>query len=513
MFDYSPQELATVDQTLEPLLARARDQAAETEQLAMDVTRLLSVQATQLAVCAKQPFFLRLFRHFKGPSLTPVAVQVGVLYEMQRIGWRYLQILNERDLMLAHAMITVKNNLLTLAVKETETREMLTDMAHRIADRFERLEETVGRLETQQNIHSWLLTLDTFDYPDEYPEKLRLLKIIQDFLQLKSSGWNIMEIKYLQKALKEVGLPWREEISLADFIDDLIEEIDTHGFDTYQHVLTLNREQTPIPHDFMLEHIASPSYKSLYKIVQHYDVSSETLDILTEQLAISKKDAMKRVLRGFIEKEGIDTRLTIPLRDLAVELLGCHGLAVQLFRAAAPSAASPATGSVSESLPKPTSKPAPNPAALIAGRYEKTADGKEVIDHQTGLIWRADIERRAAETVETLKEGFFSTKKETETKREADAFTFDEAEIRASEVAQQTGLSWRVPTLDELASLVDRSRSEPASDFPDMPPAWFWSSAPYVGNADLAWDVYFRYGFVDGSYRYSSYAVRLVRGG
>ncbi|MGI9212097.1 MAG: DUF1566 domain-containing protein [Methylococcaceae bacterium] len=508
MFDYSPQELATVDQTLEPLLARASDQAAETEQLAMDVTRLLSVQAGQLAVCAKQPFFLRLFRHFKGPSLTPAAVQVGVLYEMQRIGWRYLQILNERDLMLAHAMITVKNNLLTLAVQETETREMLTDMAHRIADRFERLEETVGRLETQQNIHSWLLTLDTFDYPDEYPEKLRLLKIIQDFLQLKSSGWNIMEIKYLQKALKEVGLPWREEISLADFIDDLIEEIDSHGFETYQQVLTLNREQCSIPHGFMLEHIASPSHKSQYKIVQHYDVSSETLDILTEQLAISKKDAMKRVLRGFIEKEGIDTRLTIPLRDLAVELLGCHGLAVQLFRAAAPSAATPATGSVSESLPKPTSKPAPNPAALIAGRYEKTANGQEVIDHQTGLIWRADIERRAAEIGE---KGFIF--KETETKRQADAFTFDEAQARAKEVAQQTGLPWRVPTVDELASLVDRSRSEPASAFPDMPPIRFWSSSPYAGGTSSAWDVYFDDGDVGYYSRNLTFAVRLVRGG
>jgi len=502
MFDYSPNELATVDKTLEPLLARARDQAVETERLALDATRLLSVQAGQLAVCAKQPFFQRLFRQFKGQSLTPEAVQVGVLYEMQRIGWRYLQILNERDLMMAHAMITVKNNLLTLAVQETETRDMLTDMAHRIADRFERLEQTVGRLETQQNIHSWLLTLDTFDYPDEYPEKLRLLKIIQDFLQLKSSGWNIMEIKYLQKALKEVDLPWKQEISLADFIDDLIEEIDTHGFDTYQQVLMLNCEQTAIPHSFMLEHIASPSHKSLYKIVQHYDLSSDTLDILTEQLAISKKEAMKRVLRGFIEKEGIDTRLTIPLRDLAVELLGCHGLAVQLFGASAePAVADHPANS------KPAVKPVLNKANLIAGRYEKTADGTEVIDHQTGLIWRADIERRPGKKVE---EGFIF--KETK-ERGADAFTFDEAQTRAQEVAQRTGLPWRVPTVDELASLVDRSRHGSASAFPDMPSKWFWSSSPFVGDASSAWVVDFYFGDVVNYYRSSASAVRLVRGG
>ncbi len=45
MFDYPPQELATLDKTLEPLLARAQEHAAEAEQLAMDATRLLSRQA------------------------------------------------------------------------------------------------------------------------------------------------------------------------------------------------------------------------------------------------------------------------------------------------------------------------------------------------------------------------------------------------------------------------------------------------------------------------------------
>jgi hypothetical protein len=55
------------------------------------------------------------------------------------------------------------------------------------------------------------------------------------------------------------------------------------------------------------------------------------IDLLADQLSISKKDAMKKVLRGFIEKEGIDTTIKIPMRDLAVELLGCHGLVVHLL--------------------------------------------------------------------------------------------------------------------------------------------------------------------------------------
>jgi len=117
--------------------------------------------------------------------------------------------------------------------------------------------------------------------------------------------------------------------------------------------------------------------------------------------------------------------------------------------------------------------------------YEKSVDGQEVIDHKTGLIWR-----QAAEP---------------------GLFTFQEARAHAQVVAQRTGLPWRVPTLDELASLLDRGRHEPASAFPDMPSECFWSSSRMSASTDVAWVVHFGY----GGYVYSSNkhgAVRLVRG-
>jgi hypothetical protein len=115
MFDYSQNDLATIDKTLEPLLARAKDHAAQTEQLAMDVTRLMSVRPEQFDLSVKQPFFQRLMQNFAGQT----AANVNNLYEMQRIGWRYIQILNERDLMMAHSMITNTNGEKTYA-KEFE---------------------------------------------------------------------------------------------------------------------------------------------------------------------------------------------------------------------------------------------------------------------------------------------------------------------------------------------------------------------------------------------------------
>ena len=112
---------------------------------------------------------------------------------------------------------------------------------------------------------------------------------------------------------------------------------------------------------------------------------------------------------------------------------------------------------------------------------------QEVIDHQTGLIWRKAPE--------------------------PGSFTFHEAQTHAQKTAQQTNLPWRVPTIDELLGLVDHSLSNPATSFPDTPSVVFWSFSPYVGSTNYAWFVNFYYGYVYINVRYSTYAVRLVRGG
>jgi hypothetical protein len=108
----------------------------------------------------------------------------------------------------------------------------------------------------------------------------------------------------------------------------------------------------------------------------------------------------------------------------------------------------------------------------------------EVLDTQTGLIWQREV---------------------------TENLTHNQALEHAEREVQSTGLPWRVPTVDELASLVDRSQVTPASGFPNMPETWFWSSSPYVGSAYFAWYVHFNNGNVGYDYRGSGSAVRLVR--
>ena len=76
---------------------------------------------------------------------------------------------------------------------------------------------------------------------------------------------------------------------------------------------------------------------------------------------------------------------------------------------------------------------------------------------------------------------------------------------------------WRVPTVEELFCLADRTRRWPAIDtgyFPETPSDWFWSSTVDAASpSDYAWVV----GFDDGNshWGYQDYEgfVRAVRPG
>jgi hypothetical protein len=98
---------------------------------------------------------------------------------------------------------------------------------------------------------------------------------------------------------------------------------------------------------------------------------------------------------------------------------------------------------------------------------------------------------------------------------------------------QDAPAGWRLPTKDELASLVYCSSGKPAywkpssekcegayakptiwsAAFPNTPASQFWSSSPYAGYANDAWGVGFGYGGVYGGSKDSARYVRLVRGG
>ena len=140
--------------------------------------------------------------------------------------------------------------------------------------------------------------------------------------------------------------------------------------------------------------------------------------------------------------------------------------------------------------------------SAAAEPFTVSADGQEVTDAKTGLIWR-----RCAEGMTVSGGACIGT---------ASTFTHEAALTRASIQATTAGVGWRLPNGKELLSSIDKNRIQPAIDtaaFPATPSSWFWSSSPYAGHASNAWYVDFGYGHLGFSFRVNTFYVRLVRAG
>lgn len=332
MFDYATTELLDIEQRLNPVLARAKAGSTETQQLALDATRLLSCTEDRLEQYSNQGFFRRCWSVLSGKTGELRRANERDLIEMQKASWRYLGLLQERDLMLAHSIITVKNNLLTLAVREEETRREIERMANRVYDRFVQLEDRMKNVEVASSIHGWLLTLETHDYDERFSPLFRLLCVVRDFDGIKDEDWNTQELRYLQKGVKEVGLPWKDSLSLGQFVDGLVEEIEVGGFQTYEQLLFRPNCTGRVPSAFVLDNISVPSYVSLFELSDSYLKGSGTIELLADKLSLSKREAISQVIRGFIQRQGINMEIKLPLRDLAVELLHCMRLSRVLYQ-------------------------------------------------------------------------------------------------------------------------------------------------------------------------------------
>lgn len=130
-------------------------------------------------------------------------------------------------------------------------------------------------------------------------------------------------------------------------------------------------------------------------------------------------------------------------------------------------------------------------------KYVVSADGQEVTDARTKLVWRRCVEGQAWD-------GATCTGTPT-------TFTWRQALAHAN--AASAG-GWRLPSAKELVWLADRSRFSPSIDpvaFPATPAAKHWTSTPIVSIATQAWHVEFDIGEAYRSSQNAPMVIRLVR--
>lgn len=61
--------------------------------------------------------------------------------------------------------------------------------------------------------------------------------------------------------------------------------------------------------------------------------------------------------------------------------------------------------------------------------------------------------------------------------------------LRYCQKLTHNGGGWRLPNINELLSIINYSKSNPASDFPSLPSAFLWTSTSYENTPGYAWAI------------------------
>lgn len=331
MFNLTKNEIENIDTQLNPKIQWAEQNSVLAEQLAMDATRLLSCTSERFEEYKNKGFFNRCVSSFAGETADMQRQNQNDLIELQKAGWRYLQLLSERDILMAHSLITIKNNLETLAIEDTKTREEITRLAIKVKERFDGLSKRVDDLEVTVNLLHWLSTIEVQDYDDNYSYYFRLLYLVDDFKSRKTDKWNYKDIQCLQQAILKAKINRKEEITIHSFIEKLVDEIEEKSFNLFLNMIEAFVDNKRVSFEWIDENISSPVFNCLYLIAWKYKDSHSIIEGIEKDITITKKEALTKGIIHIIKKAGVDTDKKLQLQDIALEILSCSKLTQTLI--------------------------------------------------------------------------------------------------------------------------------------------------------------------------------------
>jgi hypothetical protein len=151
----------------------------------------------------------------------------------------------------------------------------------------------------------------------------------------------------------------------------------------------------------------------------------------------------------------------------------------------------------------------PERSYAVPTRDNTNTDNYITKDNKTNLIWK------------TCSEGLIpSVGEPISCVGIAIYYTWEDAKTICTKLNAGNGYannkSWRLPSVEELSTLIDYGRENPAIDttyFPNTRSSNYWSSSTYIGNAYSAWYVSNNTGVVDTSNKSDELYVRCVSDG
>lgn len=320
---------------LEALVADAQRDVEKAQQLATDASKLLSMSADRLNEYKKKGFVQRCWLKFSGKLDDELSsANQSDMIKMQGIAAQYLEALQKQNLIQAHAIAIIRNNLKVLADAETETRRAVIKLTRRFDDRIGKLEKAVKPLP----IHAWLVTFETKRY-DKFQYYHRMLKVVFDlfrlmqkngitFDQIEQDGQDErVQFRFLKSALEKAGLDYERHLTILDFVTSIVSELlddnPEGGPNDYASIVSLEVGGKSVTPEFILENVSGSGFNAVYTILERIKFVRE----ISPRLADDKKNAINEWLTGVVSN--LDTDYSVA--ELAEEILAGSFIAAKVF--------------------------------------------------------------------------------------------------------------------------------------------------------------------------------------
>ena len=279
-------------EAIKALVDKHKANAALTQQMALDASRLVSTSQERLAKQAEAGFFKRLASALSGKTSENQLLNQKDMLQMQKFAWHYLQQLQQQNLINAQSIAVIRNNLGTMNEYIIETRDFLEQAIDKIDHRLRHVEKNT-------NFNNWALNIESNKRRfKSTPKNLLILRLTYDFMRshrdLVLTDRDVSN--YLVTTLEKLDINCDENVRLLDFISELIDQVEVVGIDQYRAIIELSFDEHSGNSEYIQKNISGIGFNALYFLSDNYD---KIVDLISDNELCNSDEAREKIISKF----------------------------------------------------------------------------------------------------------------------------------------------------------------------------------------------------------------------